>query len=50
MKRKYFNQSYVVAFDQIKILTLIAPQSDGLNLSFVKDFNEVAKKNGQNWS
>ena len=34
----------VVGFDQTKVLTLKAPQSDSLNLSFVKDFNVVAKK------
>ena len=33
-----------VAFDQIKILTLNVPQSDSLNLSFVKDLYAVAKK------
>ena len=38
------NWYYAVAFDQIKILTLKAPQSDSLILSFVKDFNVVAKK------
>ena len=32
----------------IKILTLKAPQSDGLNLSFVKDFNVIAKKMARN--
>ena len=46
--KKSFNWYYVVAFDQIKILTLKAPQSDGLNLSFVKDFNVVAKKMARN--
>ena len=44
MKKEDFNQYYVVAFDPIKILTLKAPQSDSLNLSFVKDFNVVRKK------
>ena len=48
MKKKCFNWYYVVAFDPIKILTLKAPQSDGLNLSFVKDFNVVAKKMARN--
>ena len=43
-EKRCFNWYYVVAFDQIKILTLKAPQSDGLNLSFVKDYNVVAKK------
>ena len=45
-EKKKFNWYYVVAFDPIKILTFKAPQSDGLNLSFVKDFNIVAKKIG----
>ena len=43
-EKKCFNWYYVVAFDPIKILTLKAPQSDGLNLSFVKDINTVGKK------
>ena len=43
-EKKCFNWYYVVAFDPIKIWTLKAPQSDGLNLSFVKDFNVVARK------
>ena len=51
MKKNVLIVNYVVAFDPIKILTLKAPQSDGLNLSFVKDFNAVAKtmaRNGHN--
>ena len=43
-----FNWYYVVAFDPIKVWTLKAPQSDGLNLSFVKDFYVVAKKMAKN--
>ena len=42
------NKITVVAFDPIKILTLKAPQSDGLNLSFLKDSNVVAKKMARN--
>ena len=37
-----------MAFDPIMILTLKAPQSDGLNLSFEKDFNVVVKKMARN--
>ena len=48
MKKKCFNWYYVVAFDPIKIWTLKAPQSDGLNLSFVKDFYVVAIKMARN--
>ena len=44
MNKKYFNWYYVIAFDLIKILTHYAPQNDGLNLSFLKDVNVVAKK------
>ena len=40
----FFYSYYVVAFDPIKILTHKGPQNDGLNLSFVKDVNVVAKK------
>ena len=43
-KEKDFNQSYVVAFDPIKIFTYKAPQNDRLNLSFVKDLYVVTKK------
>ena len=44
LEKRCFNWYYAVAFDQIKILTLKAPQSDGLNLSFVEDFDAVNKK------
>ena len=50
-EKKSFNWYYVVPFDPIKILTLKAPQNDGLNLSFVKDFLKsyvVAKKMARN--
>ena len=48
MKKNCFNCYYVVAFDPIKMLTLKAPQSDGLNLSFVEDFGAVNKKMARN--
>ena len=48
MKKKYFNQHYVVAFDPIRIHTHKAPQNDRLNLSFVKDIYVVAKKMTRN--
>jgi hypothetical protein len=32
------------------IITCLAPQNDRLNLSFVKDFHVIGKKNVQNWS
>ena len=47
-KEKYFNQSYVVAFDPIKIFTYQAPQNDRPNLSFVKDLYLGAKKLAKN--
>ena len=34
----------VITFDSIKIETHLAPQNDRLNLSFVKDEIQVAKK------
>ena len=39
------NQSFVVAFDPIKISTHYAPPNDHWNLSFVKDIYVVAQKN-----
>ena len=44
----FFCCNYVLALDPIKILTHLGPQNDGLNLSFVKDVNIVAKKMAQN--
>ena len=44
IKKKDFNQYYVVAFDPIKIYTHSAPQNDRLNLSFVKDSHVFGKK------
>ena len=38
----------VITFEQIKIQTHLAPQNDRLNLSFVKDINEVGKKMARN--
>ena len=35
---------YVLVFDPIKILILLAPQNVHQNLSFVKDINVVGKK------
>ena len=35
---------FVIDFDQIMILTCLAPQIDCLKLSFVKDINEVGEK------
>ena len=35
---------YVIAFDQIKILTSWAPQNDHLKHSFVKDIDVVGEK------
>ena len=43
IKKKDFNQYYVVAFDLIKIYTHLAPQNDRLNLSFVKDKHVVGQ-------
>ena len=47
-EKKCFNWYYDVAFYQIKNLTLKAPQSDGLNLSFVKYFHTVGTKMARN--
>ena len=52
IKKKDFNQSYVLVFDSNKIYTHWTPQNGRLNLSFVKDTYLVAKKmtrNGQKW-
>ena len=48
IKKKDFNQYYVVAFDPNKIYTHWAPQNDRMNLSIVKDIYVVAKKMTRN--
>ena len=47
-EKKCFKWYYFIAFDPIKSWTLKASQSDGLNLSFVKDLNVVAKEMARN--
>ena len=39
---------YVLVFDPIKILILLAPQNVHQNLSFVKDFGVVSLKMARN--
>ncbi len=47
MKKNISINIMAIAFDPIEIQTHQAPQIDHLNLSFLKDFNVVDKKNGQ---
>ena len=44
MKKKYFNQYHIIAFDPIKIYTHKASQNDFLDLNFVIDFIYIGKK------